>query len=224
METSSARRPIRGLIFDLDGTLIDSKLDLIHSVNAMLREMGRAELHEDIVASYIGRGAPYLVAQALGATASEAEQQHGLKFFLDHYEEHKLDSTCPYPGVSESLKKLAALPMAVLTNKPVRISVRILEGLGLSKYFRIVYGGNSFPTKKPDPQGARSILEQFAIPPHETLLVGDSDVDIETARNAGTLAAAANYGFGVRNPASCPADIDLNNFADLIPIVANHLP
>ena len=206
---------VRALIFDLDGTLIDSKLDLIHSVNAMLRQLGRPELHHEVIAGYIGRGAAFLVAQALGQNASEADQKHGLQFFLNHYEEHKLDNTCAYPGVSESLEKLASFPMAVLTNKPERISIRILDGLRLTKYFRIVYGGNTFQTKKPDPEGARAILKEFGVAPHEVLLVGDSDVDIETARNAGTLAAAATYGFGVRNPVAYPADIDLDGFGDL---------
>jgi phosphoglycolate phosphatase len=214
---------VRGLIFDLDGTLIDSKLDLIHSVNAMLRELGRPELHHDTIAGYIGRGAPLLIAQALGETASESERQRGLQFFLEHYEDHKLDNTCAYPGVSEALEKLATFPMAVLTNKPVRISGRILEGLGLMKYFRVVYGGNSFETKKPDPQGALVILKELALAPHETLLVGDSDVDIETARNAGTLAAAANYGFGVRDPTRHPADVCLERFDELASLFTNPL-
>jgi phosphoglycolate phosphatase len=135
---------VRALIFDLDGTLIDSKRDLIHSVNAMLREMGRGELAEDTIGGYIGHGAPQLVGSALGKNATPEEVQHGLQFFLGYYEEHKMDTTCAYPGVAETLKKLAALPMAVLTNKPVRISIRILDSLGLSKYFRTIYGGNSF--------------------------------------------------------------------------------
>src|SRR5229473_4891379 len=141
---------VRALIFDLDGTLIDSKLDLIHSVNAMLQEMGREQLREDTISGYIGHGAPQLVAQALGNNATEPERERALKFFLAYYENHKMDSTCAYPGVPEALEHLAAFPMAILTNKPVRISVRILEELGLAKYFRAVYGGNSFETKKPD--------------------------------------------------------------------------
>ncbi|OLB16524.1 MAG: hypothetical protein AUH16_13045 [Acidobacteria bacterium 13_2_20CM_57_7] len=135
---------VRALIFDLDGTLIDSKLDLIRSVNAMLHEMGREQLHEDTISGYIGHGAPQLVGQALGHGATEAERERALKFFLAYYEDHKMDSTCAYPGVPEALERLAAFPMAILTNKPVRISVRILEALGLAKYFRAVYGGNSF--------------------------------------------------------------------------------
>jgi phosphoglycolate phosphatase len=210
---------VRALIFDLDGTLIDSKRDLIHSVNAMLVEMGRGELAEDTIAGYIGHGAPRLVGNALGKNAKPEEVQHGLQFFLGYYEEHKMDTTCAYPGVEETLEKLAALPIAVLTNKPVGISKRILDSLGLSKYFRAIYGGNSFETKKPDPLGANTILREFRVAPREALLIGDSEVDIQTARNAGTLAAAVNYGFGIHDRAANPADIYFDNFNELVPLL-----
>ncbi len=212
---------VRALIFDLDGTLIDSKLDLIRSVNAMLLEMGREQLHEDTISGYIGHGAPQLVSQALGQAATEQECKRALKFFLAYYEDHKMDSTCAYPGVPEALQQLAVFPMAILTNKPVRISVRILEELGLAKYFRAVYGGNSFETKKPDPLGARTILRGFGAAPAEAILIGDSEVDVQTARNAGTLAAAVNYGFGTHDRAAYPADIYLDRLTDLPPLLAN---
>jgi phosphoglycolate phosphatase len=212
---------VRALIFDLDGTLIDSKLDLIRSVNAMLQEMGREQLHEDTISGYIGHGAPQLVGQALGNNATEAERERALKFFLAYYEDHKMDSTCAYPGVPEALAHLASFPMAILTNKPVRISVRILEGLGLAKYFRAVYGGNSFETKKPDPLGAQTILREFGAAPVEAMLIGDSEVDVQTARNAGTFAAAVNYGFGMHDRAAHPADIYLDRLTDLVPLLGN---
>src|SRR5260370_434137 len=172
---------VRALIFDLDGTLIDSKRDLIFSVNAMLEEMGREQLHEDTISGYIGHGAPQLVGQALGNGATEAERARALKYFLAYYEDHKMDSTCAYPGVPEALAHLAAFPMAILTNKPVRISVRILEGLSLAKYFRAVYCGNSFGTKKPDPLGALTLLRALGATPAEAMLIGDSEVDVQTA-------------------------------------------
>lgn len=207
---------VRALIFDLDGTLIDSKRDLIRSVNAMLKEMGRETLHEDTISGYIGRGAPQLVGQALGNGTSEADLEKALRFFLAHYEEHKLDSTCAYPGVTEALDELCEFSMAVLTNKPVRVSMRIVEGLGLAKYFRVVYGGNSFETKKPDPLGARKILEEFGTAPQEAMLIGDSEVDVQTARNAGTLAATVNYGFGTHDRAAYPPDIYLDRLTELV--------
>lgn len=206
---------VRALIFDLDGTLIDSKNDLIQSVNVMLGELGRRELAAETISGYIGHGAPKLVARALGEGSSEEEKQRALEFFLNHYEMHKLDTTRAYPGVPEALAELRNLPMAVLTNKPVRISVRILDGLGLAKYFRAVYGGNSFATKKPDPLGARTILQEMQTEPREAMMIGDSDVDVQTARNAGTIAAVVNYGFGVHDKRACPADIYLDQFGEL---------
>jgi phosphoglycolate phosphatase len=213
--------PVRALIFDLDGTLIDSKRDLIHSVNAMLAEMGRARLDEETISGYIGHGAPLLVSRALGSTAKEEELRRALQFFLAYYEEHKMDSTCAYPGIPDALAELSRkkVPMAVLTNKPVKISVRILGSLGLASYFRVIYGGNSFETKKPDPLGANKILSQFGAPPRETMIVGDSEVDVQTARNAGTIAVAVNYGFGVHDRAQHPADIYLDKLSDLIALV-----
>ncbi len=212
---------VRALIFDLDGTLIDSQRDLIRSVNAMLEEMGREQLHEDTISAYIGHGAPQLIGQALGQNASEEERRRALQFFLGYYEDHKMDSTCAYPGVPEALEELASYPMAILTNKPVRISRRILEALGLAKYFRAVYGGNSFETKKPDPLGAQTILREFGTSPAEALLIGDSEVDVQTARNAGTLAATVNYGFGAHDRGAHPADIYLDRLTDLVPLLGN---
>ena len=212
---------VRALIFDLDGTLIDSKQDLIHSVNAMLLELGCKQLAASTISGYIGHGAPQLVAKALGDGCSKEDRQHALQFFLSYYEDHKMDTTLAYPGVAETLQQLVRIPMAVLTNKPVRISVRILEQMGLSKYFRVIYGGNSFETKKPDPQGATRILRDLDAEPREALLIGDSEVDVQTARNAGTLAAAVNYGFGVHDRGAYPADIYLDRFGELVTLLGS---
>jgi phosphoglycolate phosphatase len=210
---------VRALVFDLDGTLIDSKTDLIHSVNAMLREQGRAELPGEIVASYIGNGAPALVSRALGENASQEEKDRALEFFLAYYETHKMDTTVPYPGVQEALEQLKAWPMAVLTNKPVRISIRILEEMNLAKYFRLIYGGNSFEKKKPDPAGTNAILREFGVKPREVLFVGDSEVDVQTARNAGTWAATVNFGFGTHDRSAHPPDIYLERMTDLVALL-----
>jgi len=209
---------VRALIFDLDGTLIDSQKDLILSVNAMLRELGRLELSDDTISSYIGQGAPVLVARVLGNGATPEEHKRGIEFFLGYYEVHKMDNTRPYPGVPEALAVLRDYPMAVLTNKPVRISRRILEELGLAKYFRAIYGGNSFETKKPDSLGALTILRELGASPKLALVVGDSEVDVQTARNAGALAAIVNYGFGVYDRSAFPADLYLDSLADLVPL------
>src|SRR5579862_539140 len=215
------RGTVKALLFDLDGTLIDSKQDLVLSVNATLRSLGREELPADLVASYVGSGAPVLIQRALGGSPDSEEFQRALQFFLAYYEQHKLDFTRAYPGVLEALQQLRNIPMVVLTNKPVNISVRILEGLDLAPFFQAVYGGNSFSTKKPDPLGANTILAQLDVAPQEAVMVGDSEVDVQTARNAGMISVIVNFGFGIHNRAAYPADVYLDRMQDLLPIVFN---
>lgn len=215
------RCKVQALVFDLDGTLIDSKRDLVQSVNATLREIGRAELPEDLVASYVGSGAAVLIGRALGGASAPEELQSALNFFLEHYEKHKLDFTKEYPGVREALEQLRGVPMAVLTNKPVNISVRILEGLGLAEFFKMIYGGNSFATKKPDPLGANTILGELGIASRHAAMVGDSEVDVQTARNAGMISAIVNFGFGTHDRKAHPADIYLDRMEELAALVVN---
>jgi phosphoglycolate phosphatase len=206
---------VRAFLFDLDGTLIDSKLDLVNSVNFMLLEMQREVLPLATVASYIGYGAPRLVADALGPDAAEADRKRGLEIFLAYYSKHNLDATRAYPGVREGLEELQDRPMAVLTNKPVQMSVEILEVLGLGKFFRAIYGGDSFEKKKPDPAGALAILNNLGVDPRESAMVGDSDVDIKTARNAGMFAVAVNYGFGRHDRQTQPADLYVDSLQEI---------
>jgi|SRR5262249_15685103 len=206
---------VRALLFDLDGTLIDSKLDLVNSVNSMLKEMNRDTLSLGTVASYIGHGAPRLVADVLGPRATDQDRKIGLEIFLAHYEKHSMETTRAYPGVAEGLEALQEHRMAVLTNKPVKMSVEILEGLGLRKFFRHVYGGDSFPTKKPDPAGAQIILKDLDTRPEEAAMVGDSDVDVQTARNAGMLSVHVNYGFGQHARDAHPADLYVDNLLEI---------
>jgi len=195
-------RPIKLVIFDLDGTLIDSRLDLVHSVNAALRHIGRPELPEDVIASYVGDGAPILIQRALGGeTVDESLLHKGLEFFLSYYREHKLDHTTVYPGISEALTAIqrsqngAPRKMAVLSNKPVNPSRAIVESLGMGRYFSQIYGGNSFPTKKPEPEGALKLVSEAGVRPEQAAIVGDSHVDIRTGRNAGLWTVAVTYGF-----------------------------
>src|SRR4029079_7751094 len=150
------------LIFDLDGTLIDSKLDLAHAVNAARAHMGLGPIENEIVYSYVGNGAAVLIRSALGPDASQSEVQRALDYFLAYYREHMLDYTVLYPGVRESLERLdnGQRRLAVLTNKPVRISGDILEGLGVGRHFFRVYGGNSFEQKKPHPIGVETLLRE----------------------------------------------------------------
>jgi phosphoglycolate phosphatase len=208
---------VRALVFDLDGTLIDSKLDLALAVNATLVASGRAEIDHERIFGYVGKGAMRLVEQALGDGATPEEVNRAHEFFLAYYREHMLDNTILYPGVLECLQALAACPMAVLTNKPWRFSREILEGLGIAGYFKEIHGGNSFETKKPDPFGMRAILETFGVTPEQSMMVGDSDVDVKTARNAGAWACGVTYGFAAETLKATPPDILLDTLLDLPP-------
>lgn len=206
---------VRVLIFDLDGTLIDSKLDLANSINAMLQHMGRAQLSNEKIYSLVGNGAPVLVRRALGEGATDPEADQGLSFFLSYYRTHMLDNTVTYPGVLEALKLLENHPMAVLTNKPVRFSQAIIDGLGLGRYFRFVYGGNSFEKKKPNPMGVEILLRELTATPGEAMMVGDSEVDVQTARNAGIWACGVSYGLGTEGLRVHPPDIMLDSLTEL---------
>ena len=222
-------RSIKLVIFDLDGTLIDSRLDLVHSVNAALRHIGRHELPDDVIASYVGDGAPALIQRALGCEATEeALVRKGLEYFLAYYREHKLDHTTVYGGIKEALAALQhpqnktpstqngkLRPLAVLTNKPVIPSRAIVEALGLGPFFVQVYGGNSFPTKKPDPQGARQLLQEIGVQPEETVIVGDSHVDIETGRHAGLWTVGVTYGFAPHTLNDAAPDVLLDTPTEL---------
>jgi phosphoglycolate phosphatase len=206
---------VRVLIFDLDGTLIDSKLDLALSINAMLEHMGRRPIPHEAVYGFVGNGAPVLVRRSLGLGVSDAEADAGLAHFLSYYRSHMLDNTVPYPGVREGLALLETHPMAVLTNKPVNFSRAILEGLGFLRYFRYVYGGNSFEKKKPDPMGVQALLRDLKASPQEAMIVGDSEVDIKTARNAGTWACGVSYGLGAEGLRAHPPDLMLDSLVEL---------
>ncbi len=185
------------LIFDLDGTLVDSKLDLMHAVNAALAHLNFPPLSLNVIASYVGNGAPVLMRRALGPGANQKQLQQALDFFLAYYREHMLDYTTLYPGVTETLDLLLAdqIRMAILTNKPVRMSKAIIEGLGLSRHFFQIYGGNSFERKKPDPAGIERLLSEAHLDAVDAMMVGDSAVDVQTARNAGIKACGVTYGF-----------------------------
>jgi phosphoglycolate phosphatase len=205
------------LIFDLDGTLIDSKLDLAHSVNAARAHMGLGPLNLTLILQYVGHGAPMLMRKAMGPEASEAQVAEALEAFLDYYRQHSLDRTQPYPGVRESLERLHAAGklLAVLTNKPVEESRKVLEGVTLAPLFFQVYGGNSFAAKKPDPAGVHQLMTEAGMGRDRTLMVGDTSVDVETARNAGILVCGVRYGFQPESFENVPPDLLVDRMEQL---------
>lgn len=204
------------LIFDLDGTLIDSRLDLAHAVNATRAEYRRGPLSHDTIFSYVGHGAPMLVKRSMGPEASDEEVAAALEFFLDYYRRHALVCTVLYPGVRESLHRLheAGATLAVLTNKPVRISGEILESLALAPLLFRVYGGNSFEHKKPHRIGIDTLRAEANAAPEITWMIGDSAVDIQTARNAGVLSCGVTYGFQPETLVDNPPDILVDRLED----------
>jgi phosphoglycolate phosphatase len=209
---------MRLLIFDLDGTLIDSKLDIAHSVNATLDYMGMPRISHELVSTYIGNGAPVLMRRSLGPEATEEDVEKALDFFIRYYAQHCLDNTTLYPGVKDALDILKAqegVRMAVLTNKPVRISNHIIGGLGCGEHFCRVYGGNSFERKKPDPVGIETLLSETGAPREEAVMVGDSAVDVRTARNAGIRACGVSYGFQPDSFAAEPPDFLIDDLREL---------
>ena len=217
----------RLLVFDLDGTLVDSQIDLANSINATLAHFHKPQLDRKTIATYIGDGASTLVRRALAHAHlinaqpdphDDAFIAEALDWFIAYYKVHKLDYTTLYPGVLDSLTTIRqrhpALPMAVLTNKPVMPSRAICAHFGLDRFFFQNYGGNSFSTKKPDPEGLLTLIREANAQPHETIMIGDSHVDIETARAAGTRSLGCTYGLSPTTLAAAHPDQLVHHAAD----------
>jgi phosphoglycolate phosphatase len=227
MMMTTYRRTLPGIqlvVFDLDGTLADTKKDLALSVNAMREHMGFGPLPLEAVASYVGHGVTVLIKRALGDKAPDGEVEKGLAFFLNYYAHHLLDNTIAYPGVREALEDLGNRKLAILTNKPTRFSREIIAGLGLGPYFFEIYGGDSFPLKKPHPMGIKTLMSHVSIPAEKTLMVGDSDTDVLTGRNAGVWTCGVTYGFGPQALKEAGPDLLLENLRDLPPILDGRKP
>jgi phosphoglycolate phosphatase len=210
-------RPVRLVVFDLDGTLVDSVADLRSAANRMLHvvDPGAAPLSMDEVRSFVGDGARELVLRVLARSRVEADPDGALATFLGFYETGLLDATRPYPGVVTGLDRLRDRTLAVLTNKPGNMSRTILEGLGLADRFFRVYGGGDVSGRKPDPGGLLRILAEARATPGEALMVGDSAVDVRTARNAGTPIAGVTYGLDPTGLRAAAPDLLVGSLEEL---------
>ena len=197
------------VIFDLDGTLIDSAEDLAIATNATRAHFGMSPLDAKLIHSYVGNGAAMLVRRALGPQATEERVNEAVLYFVKFYRQHALEHTKLYPGVFEMVNALHSegRALAILTNKPVKISTDIVAGLGLGSQFKRIYGGDSFAQKKPDPIGIVTLMGETASVPQKTWMVGDSGVDVQTARNAQVRACGVTWGFQPETFQKHPPDV-----------------
>ncbi|MDX2044290.1 MAG: HAD-IA family hydrolase [Acidobacteriota bacterium] len=208
------------LLFDLDGTLVDSRADLANSVNLMLVELGLRALPSVRVLNFVGEGARLLVERSLAAsTESEplpSEVDYALKVYQRHYGEHLLDETCVYPEVTETLARLDYLPKAIVTNKPYGFSVALLEGLGMLSQFKTVLGGDSLPERKPSPMMLLEAARGCGVEPAECLMVGDTKFDVTAGRAAKMKTCGYIPGFRGRTElAEAGADFLIERFSEL---------
>jgi phosphoglycolate phosphatase len=212
---------IRLAVFDLDGTLVDSRRDLANAANALVAGLGGRPLSEEAIGRMVGEGAAVLVRRVLTAANLDPDAPGALPRFLELYDERLTEHTVPYGGIVEALDALAArMPLAVLTNKPQRATDRLLGSLELAPYFGRVVGGDSMLGRKPEPAGLLSLCTGAGVLPDEAILIGDSPVDLETARRAGTQVLLVSYGFGFRFD---PAALETLAVADAPSEIPKHI-
>jgi phosphoglycolate phosphatase len=212
---------IRLAVFDLDGTLVDSRRDLANAANALVAGLGGHPLSEEAIGRMVGEGAAVLVRRVLTAANLDPDAPGALPRFLELYDERLTEHTVPYGGIVEALDALAArMPLAVLTNKPQRATDRLLESLELAPYFGRVVGGDSMLGRKPEPGGLLSLCTGAGVLPEEAILIGDSPVDLATARRAGTQVLLVSYGFGFRFD---PAALETVAVADAPSEIPKHI-
>ncbi len=213
---------IKLLVWDMDGTLVDSALDLALAINAMLTHLKLPELPVKLIASYIGNGITDLVRRSLGDTKDDVLLQNGLAYFVQYYDEHKLDHTHPYAGVMEMLQAIqerSNLHMAILTNKSAGLSRGVCDGLGLTRFMSEICGGDSFATRKPDPLGARTLMQEHGALPTEAVMIGDSLNDILTANNAAMFSVGVTYGLGPEALKIHPPDVMIDHPAEVLEVL-----
>jgi len=209
------KKRIETLIFDLDGTLIDSRLDIARAANYTLAQLGLPQLPEEKITGFIGGGVGPLLKKALGERSKELFAR-ALPIYKERYLAHCTDYTTLYPGVREVLAHFQAKDIAMATNKLVPMTVKILEHFGIASYFKLVLGPDSVQNRKPHPEAVEKILAHLGKPRETALMVGDSHFDIETGKNAGIMTCGVTYGYGSRQVLEeCGADVIIDRLQDL---------
>jgi len=213
---------MRLIIYDLDGTLVDTLEDIAQAANYMLGELGSPPVAAQQIRRYVGRGVQELVTQCL-RTADERRINRGIKIYRAYYAQHLLDYSRLYPGAREVLEHFKGRKQAVVTNKPNPYSRDILIGLGVADYFVEIIGGESEYPKKPAPEALISLMEKNRARPMETLFVGDSPIDIEAGRRAGVLTVVVSHGFaGTQEVAAAQPDLVVDSFKDFLKLAVAH--
>ena len=223
-QTQPISMKFKALLFDLDGTLADSRADITNSVNYTLQELELPTLPDEMIHGFIGEGVRLLLGRALNhirqTQASEAEIDAALAVYQRQYHAHLLDTTALYPEVSETLRSFAHLPKAVVTNKPYGFTLPLLEGLNLLPHFKVVLGGDSLATRKPDPLMLATAAQRCEVALNDCLMIGDSWVDIAAGRNAGIVTVGYTQGFrGKDELVKAGADYLIDRFSELRAII-----
>ncbi|MBE0426015.1 MAG: HAD-IA family hydrolase [Nitrospirae bacterium] len=211
---------VKLLMFDLDGTLVDTSMDITNALNYALNFYGFKELTIGDTTKMVGEGITRLVEKLLGESKSRL-MDAVIKRFLDYYSEHLTDYSTIYPGVSETLERLNGYRKAVISNKRESLSTRLLEELNLSKYFELVIGSDTAPKRKPSPVPVIYVVSKLGISPQESMMIGDSNYDIEAGKKAGVITVAVTYGYKEKEYLK-DADYMIDEFNNLLGILDIH--
>jgi len=211
----------RLLIFDLDGTLADTSVDITNALNYALSPFGVREYSVEETKQMVGSGISHLIRSLIPPDAGPDAGDRAVSRFLEYYDEHLTDNTTAYPHVKETLSALGGYKKAVLSNKREVYSRKVLDDLGILGYFDLVWGSDSVREKKPSPVPIMDMMKEFGVTRDETLMIGDSNYDVEAARAAGVRVIAVTYGFRKREVLA-GADILLDSFADIPDALNSH--
>ena len=197
--STASRRPCRLFIFDLDGTLVDSRADLVTSLNLALARLGHPRLSSELIGGFVGEGVDKLIERAIHASTGRKPESDEIRetaqIYMDEYEGHLLDETRLRDQGAQALNALSGAELAVVTNKPENFTRRILDGLGVGNMFSIILGGDSVERRKPEPDALIYAMEFCRVAPWETVMIGDSLTDIQAGKAANTITCAILGGF-----------------------------